>query len=66
VPSEDVVLAGLLDRGWAVAAGERFRRRAEPAVRITTATLDPADARRLARDLADVLSPAHRRPTTTA
>ena len=43
------------ERGWAVAAGERFRVRSAPGVRITVATLDPEDTPRLAGDIADVL-----------
>ncbi len=50
----------LLEAGWAVAAGERFRLASGPAVRITTATLEPVDAERLADDLAGILSPARR------
>jgi DNA-binding transcriptional MocR family regulator len=65
VPEEDTAIAGLLVRGWAVAAGERFRWRSGPAVRVTIATLDPVDARRLATDLADVLRPAAP-PSTSA
>jgi hypothetical protein len=57
VPDEDTAVAGLLARGWAVAAGHRFRMRAGPAVRITVARLEPADARRLAADLAGVHRP---------
>jgi DNA-binding transcriptional MocR family regulator len=59
VPDEDAVVAGLAARGWAVAGGDRFRQRADPAVRITIARLEPAAARRLAGDLAAVLRPGH-------
>jgi DNA-binding transcriptional MocR family regulator len=55
VPDEDATIAALAGRGWAVAGGERFRLRSPPAVRITTAALAPAAARRLAADLAAVL-----------
>jgi hypothetical protein len=41
-----------------VAAGARFRISAPPAVRITTATLAPADAGRLAADFGEVLGDA--------
>ncbi|MBI3048148.1 MAG: aminotransferase class I/II-fold pyridoxal phosphate-dependent enzyme [Acidobacteria bacterium] len=57
VANESQVVRALADRGWAVAPGERFRLRSEPAIRITTATLEPADAERLAGDLADALRP---------
>ena len=58
VPDEDPVLAGLLARGWAVSGGQRFRMHAAPAIRVSVATLAPADARRLADDLAAVLRPS--------
>ena len=48
----------LAERGWAVAAGERFRLQASPAIRVTISTLQPADADRFAGDLADALHPA--------
>lgn len=60
VPDETSLVRGLADRGWAVAAGERFRVRSRPAIRVTTATLDPADAPRLAADLAAALRPPAR------
>jgi DNA-binding transcriptional MocR family regulator len=54
VREESSVVAALMTRGWAVAAGERFRMRAAPAIRVTTSALDSADARRFAADLAAV------------
>jgi DNA-binding transcriptional MocR family regulator len=64
VPEESRVVQGLLARGWAVRAGERYRIASPPAVRITTATLEPDDAAALAADLAAVLAPRHRRTST--
>ncbi|HEX9995348.1 MAG TPA: aminotransferase class I/II-fold pyridoxal phosphate-dependent enzyme [Acidimicrobiales bacterium] len=58
VPAEEPVVAGLLARGWAVAAGARFRLRSGPAVRVTVARLRRADALRLAADLAATVAPA--------
>ncbi|MEA2292902.1 MAG: hypothetical protein QOE86_541, partial [Solirubrobacteraceae bacterium] len=58
VEAEDIVGAGLLAAGWAIAAGSRFRLRTGPAVRITVADLRPGEAERLAADLAAVLRPA--------
>jgi DNA-binding transcriptional MocR family regulator len=58
VREEARTVRGLGDRGWAVAAGERFRIAAPPAVRVTTSALTPIDAERLAADLAAVLRPA--------
>jgi DNA-binding transcriptional MocR family regulator len=58
VPNESYLIRALADRGWAVAAGERFRLQAPPAIRVTTSALDPADAERFAADLAAALRPA--------
>ncbi len=58
VPDEDAAVRRLLSAGWAVAAGARSRLRSGPAIRVTTATLRPAEAERLAADLARVLRPA--------
>lgn len=56
VPQEHPVLAGLVQAGWAVAPGERFRMASPPAVRISVATLHQADACRLASDMAHCVS----------
>ncbi|MER5312454.1 GntR family transcriptional regulator [Streptomyces sp. NPDC002773] len=58
VRDESAVVNGLRTQGWWVAAGARFRIAAPPAVRITTATLAPGDATRLAADFAEVLGDA--------
>ncbi len=55
VRDESAVVNGLRTHGWWVAAGTRFRIEGPPAVRITSATLDEADAPRLAADFAAVL-----------
>jgi DNA-binding transcriptional MocR family regulator len=47
--------SALLDRGWAVAPGERFRLRSAPGVRMGVATLTAAEASRLAADLSACL-----------
>jgi DNA-binding transcriptional MocR family regulator len=60
VPQEAPVIRFLLDAGWAVAGGERFRLRAGPAIRITTATLRSDDAERLAGEVARSLSASTR------
>jgi DNA-binding transcriptional MocR family regulator len=59
VVEEASTVAGMLQRGWAVVAGERFRLRAGPAVRITTSTLAGDEAEAVADDVAAVLE---RRP----
>jgi DNA-binding transcriptional MocR family regulator len=48
VPDEAAALRRLLDAGWAVSAGQRFRFRSGPAIRVSTAVLEPDDAVRLA------------------
>lgn len=58
VRDEGYIVSALAERDWAVAAGERFRIQAAPGIRVTTSTLDPADAERFAADLAEALRPA--------
>jgi DNA-binding transcriptional MocR family regulator len=60
VPQEAPVTRVLLDAGWAVAAGERFRLRSSPAIRVTTATLRPSEGRALASQIARSLSASTR------
>jgi DNA-binding transcriptional MocR family regulator len=52
VPEEVAVVQFLLDEGWAVSAGERFRFETPPGIRITTTELEPREAARLAGALA--------------
>ncbi|MGH8975810.1 MAG: aminotransferase class I/II-fold pyridoxal phosphate-dependent enzyme, partial [Acidimicrobiia bacterium] len=63
VPEEQSAVRALLAAGWAVAAGEAYRRTAGPGIRVTISTLSPGDARTLAADLASALSPAGRTRT---
>ena len=58
VREETATVQALADRGWAVAAGERFRIESPPAIRVTTSTLEPAEAQRFAADLAATVRPA--------
>jgi DNA-binding transcriptional MocR family regulator len=58
VRDEASVVRSMADRGWAVAAGQRFRLQAAPAIRVTVSALQPRDADRFAADLADSLLPA--------
>jgi DNA-binding transcriptional MocR family regulator len=55
VREETATAQALAERGWGVAAGERFRIRSAPAIRITTSALAPDDARRFAADFASAL-----------
>jgi DNA-binding transcriptional MocR family regulator len=58
VPEEQPVVARLAAAGWAVQAGERYRRRTAPAIRVTTATLLPAEATEVAAEVARALMPS--------
>lgn len=62
VAHERAVVDALAARGWAVAEGEPFRLTPGAAIRVTTASLDPADAARLAADIADAAA-IRRRPS---
>jgi DNA-binding transcriptional MocR family regulator len=55
VPEEARVIQRLLQEGWAVRAGEPFRLRTGPAVRVTTSTLEEWEADEFAEDLARAL-----------
>jgi len=59
VAEEAATVAGMLQRGWAITAGERWRLRSGPAVRITISTLRDDETEAVAQDLAEVLE---RRP----
>lgn len=63
VPVTDELAAttALLQRGWAVAPGERFRMSAPPGIRIGTGTLTPREAATLATDIAVSLAGRPRR-----
>jgi DNA-binding transcriptional MocR family regulator len=55
VADEPAVTGALLERGWAVAPGERFRMASPQAVRIGTGTLTREEAAGLAADIAGAL-----------
>jgi DNA-binding transcriptional MocR family regulator len=50
VPLEEevAIVQQLLERGWAVSPGERYRFNAPPGIRITTTDLEPSEAKALA------------------
>jgi DNA-binding transcriptional MocR family regulator len=55
VREETATVQALAERGWGVAAGERFRLRSVPAIRVTTSALVPDEAQRFAADFAAAL-----------
>jgi DNA-binding transcriptional MocR family regulator len=65
IPAEEetAIVQALAERGWAVGPGERFRYKSAPGIRVTTTTLQPDEARRLAGDIATIVS---RQATTYA
>lgn len=61
VAEETATVQAMLQAGWAVKAGERYRIRSAPAIRVTIASLEPKDATRFASDLATYSShPSYR------
>lgn len=64
VAEETHVVQALLQCGWAVRAAEAYRLESRPAIRVTTAALDPRDSARLAGDLENVLRPRMRASMT--
>lgn len=60
VPEEASVVSGLRDSGYGVSAGERFRLRSGPGVRVTVAELAPEEAPAFADALASLLGPHSR------
>jgi DNA-binding transcriptional MocR family regulator len=61
VVEEAAVTNAMAEKGWAIRAGECYRIKSPPGIRVTTSTLTPDEARRFAADLAASL-----RPRTTA
>ncbi len=57
VVEEASVVQAMLEAGWAVAAGERYRIKSPPAIRISIGNLAPEDASKLADAMARALSP---------
>jgi DNA-binding transcriptional MocR family regulator len=60
VAEEGAVTQRLLDAGWAVLAGDRFRLRSQAAIRVTVSMLDVDDAPRLADDIEAATAPRRR------
>ncbi|MGW2490019.1 aminotransferase class I/II-fold pyridoxal phosphate-dependent enzyme [Streptomyces sp. NPDC001606] len=61
VPDETVAVARLLQAGWAVAPGARFRLNSPPGVRITVSTLTAEDIEPLAEAVAAAVRPSPER-----
>jgi DNA-binding transcriptional MocR family regulator len=55
VREESATIQALQRAGWAVQAGERYRLASPPAIRVTIAALEPADASRFAKDLSNAI-----------
>jgi DNA-binding transcriptional MocR family regulator len=58
VRDEAATVQALAQRGWAVAAGARFRIRSAPGIRVTTSALAAEKALALAADVAESLRPS--------
>jgi DNA-binding transcriptional MocR family regulator len=58
VRQETAVVNALAERGWGVMAGERFRLRSAPAIRVTCARLSSSGAERFAASLAESIQQA--------
>lgn len=61
VADEPAMTTALLQRGWAVGPGERFRIASPPGIRVGIGTLTEAEASRLAADIAGCMRPRARR-----
>jgi hypothetical protein len=50
----------MASKGWAIRAGECYRIKSAPGIRVTVSTLPPADSRKFAADLAESIRPSVR------
>jgi DNA-binding transcriptional MocR family regulator len=55
---EAATVQQLLERGWAVSPGERYRFRTQPGIRVTTTDLEPGEAAELAAAIAEITQSA--------
>ena len=60
VAEEAGVANAMASKGWAIRAGECYRIKSAPGIRVTISTLPPEDARKLAADLAESIRPRTR------
>jgi DNA-binding transcriptional MocR family regulator len=63
IAHEAHVVQALGQDGWAVAPGAPYRLRAGPAIRVTTSTLTPAEASKLAESIVAAVEPSTRTRT---
>lgn len=57
VAEETAVVQAMAEKGWAIRAGECYRIKSAPGIRVTVSTLTPDDSKRFAADLAASLRP---------
>ena len=57
VAEEAAVANAMAAKGWAIRAGECYRIKSAPGIRVTVSTLPPEDARKFAADLAESIRP---------
>ncbi len=57
VAEEAGVVNAMAAKGWAIRAGECYRIKSAPGIRVTVSTLRPEDARKFAADLAESIRP---------
>ncbi len=60
VAEEAAVVNAMAAKGWAIRAGECYRIKSAPGIRVTVSTLTPEDARRFAADLTEAVRPRSR------
>jgi DNA-binding transcriptional MocR family regulator len=65
VPDETAATTALLQAGWVVAPGKRFRQQSSPGIRITMATSDDAQIGQLAAEIHRSLAPSRAHTHTT-
>jgi DNA-binding transcriptional MocR family regulator len=57
VAEEAAVVSAMASMGWGIRAGECYRIKSAPGIRVTVSTLAPEDARKFAADLAESMRP---------
>ncbi len=57
VAEETALCQGLLEQGWNVSAGEKYRLKSPPGIRVAVAEMNPERAEKFARDMAAMFVP---------